>query len=321
MNLKEGEKRTHEGIGPRPHSTWKITRGAVEFLPQINSETLFLRIIAWTFLLSSVMFMSIFLRQEIRADQVWIMHIKGYAIYVAMHFVLFYLYRRLNNHINLGVPLKSLATRVPREDAEPIRLTIKHSGVITGFDEGYLWFDEGTLFYKGRQTVFRLNSRDFEPLKLWRRKDRPQLGKRIPWVLPLNTEYGKMRVEFHIIDAHEDYTTRRKAAIFNRDLTKWFHDRPEGSLESLLPPCSLHLALKRSGMGRIEPLLTAGFLSALNISMFLLITRGYEMNEPQRAWAGFGALVFAVMLLFSLQMAFQCFRTNDVRSHLLSLED
>ncbi|MEZ5163989.1 MAG: hypothetical protein R2688_09645 [Fimbriimonadaceae bacterium] len=113
MKLKEGENRTQEGNGPRPHNTWKMTRGAAEFLPKVNSETRFLRIIAWTFLLTSVLFMSIFLRQDIRADQVWIMHIKGYVIYVAMHFVLFYLYRRLNNHIYLGVPLKALPPASP----------------------------------------------------------------------------------------------------------------------------------------------------------------------------------------------------------------
>lgn len=296
-------------------STWRLTQRAEENLVVTHKETLWIRAVSWIVLAIAVSYTLAFLRRDdLSNDVVWILHIKGYMLMAFMHAVLYFVYRRVCDHIYLGPGLRKISTKIPDEDAVPIKLEIRQNKVLTGIDEGYLWLEDGTLYYKGLQTNFRLNHGDVPPLSHWRYRDRPNPGQgKLPDRLPLRLMDRDMEVRFAILDAYEDFASRRKAHTFRQTVYDWLTDDSQGNLESLLPPTSVHPGLQRSKIFGMEPVVASWTL--VSIDLLLVISMNYGVNYHGAA-AFFAATATAMHIIFGLvatSLAIHCTRSKLVR--------
>lgn len=306
-----------EGIPFRPTGEWRVGARIEEHIPGLVKDTLWIRILAWSLFLVGGVFAVGVLRQPLRDDGSWVLYLKSYMVMVGMQLVLVYLYRRVSDYIHLAGGLKKLKHKVPNEQACPVRLNVRQNGVITGQDEGFLWLDGGTLYYKGLQSVFRLNREDIPPLEMWPgfMRPNPSAGK-LPTALPIPTDRHLLSIDWQLIDAHEDFTTRRRAHDFQVAVWEWVKDRPEGSLETLLPPRDLHPAYERQGATKFEPILGAGSLLSVNVILFFLMAFRVEHGPTQEAWHQMGLIAHGLMTLQAVRLAWKVTKDARVREEL-----
>lgn len=314
-----------EGLGlnesdspARPTSFWRISSRVEDHLLTGRNETIYLRVIFWILLAISATYIIAFLRRsDLTEDVVWILHLKGYVLVAIANVALLYIYRRMLNFLYLGPGLKRLKLKLPDESAVPIRLTLTQHNAITGVDEGYLWFSEGTLFYKGRQTTFRLNREDVPAISLWKRKERPNLAlNKMPETLPVPYGDTDLKIKFSVLDSHEDFTTRRQASHFYNSLIQWLNDRPQGSLESLLPPTDLHPGFRiRERYGK-EPLYAAIALTVTNLTIILSMNFGTSFRGSAVGFAALCTILHVVLLIFSIKLLRDSMNTVRVRTQL-----
>ena len=310
-----------DGKPVKPVSTWKPSKAALHYKGIAAGETVHFRVLAWSLIIGGALYIMVFLRTPIKNDQVVIMHLKGYLLMVMMHVLLAFLYNRAADFIDLGPSLKKLQAKVPREDAVPITLTIRQSGVTTGNDQGYMWLDEGTLYYKGRQTAFRLTRDDLPAATLMPRRERPDLNKgKFPKTLTVPANGRDLKLDIKLIEPYEDFTTRRRSQQFQIDLATWILDRPEADIESLLPPTQVHTSLVRKGWAKYEPLFAGGFLVALNGILMFAVLYGYQMGTTQSALNHIAATIHVFLVCLSLYIAFRAWKTAKVREELLAEE-
>lgn len=295
-----------------------MTRAVEELADSSYKETLFVRVVTWCVLAFSFAYVLAFLRRtDIADDVVWILHLKGYLLVALMHAVLYFVYRRLTDHINLGPGLKKVKSKVPADRAVPVRIKILQDNAITGVDEGYLWVENGTVFYKGLQTVFRLNWDDVPPTTLWKKEDRPnpELNK-LPDTLPVPTQGRDLRVKFEILDADDDFGARRKAITFQSELLDWLDQRPKGSLESLLPPVDVHPALVRKGFPAKEAVIATAALVLLDIALAVSLNYGVNFKGNAYGFAILATILHLVLLILSFRLFIHCLRAFRVRHSL-----
>lgn len=255
----------------RPEATWRVPAQIAELVQHSPHETVILRLFAWFFVLCGIGYYFIYARRWETAQVALTSHIQVLGMTAVAQLCLVFLYARLSNKIDLGPGLRRLQTKVPAEDACPVAIDVIQHEVVTGSDEGFAWIEDGTLYFKGLQTVFRLNVSDVPPLSEWPRKYRPSIDKGIPprhILIPVDDRMVRLRLQ--LIDPFEDRGARRRSAMFNRSLVKWLAERPTGSLESLLPPLGLHLALQGNRPFRYEGLI--GGICLLAINLFILAT-------------------------------------------------
>lgn len=203
--------------------------------------------------------------------------VKGLVVLAMAQGALVYLLSRISNDVNIGPGLKRVRARIPVEDAVPVAITVVQKGTVTGADEGYMWLDEGTLFYKGLQCVFRLNQQDIKPISEWPsgRVPQPERGRDVRWLV-LQAGARDCEVKLSMIDPFEDYAVRRRSARFQTALLDWLHDKPYGALESVLPPLDVHPSLQRSGKGIYEGLISGIALCAVNAG--IVLTAGLDLS-------------------------------------------
>jgi hypothetical protein len=233
------------------------------------------RALPWLFLVVGLAYYVLLARGFPLSPDTVFTHVKSLTLIGAMQGALALVYTRLANHIDLGPGLRRLRHKVPSEGACPVRIAVRQEGVVTGLDEGYMWVEDGTLFYKGLQTVFRINREDVPPLGLWPRSFRPDPARNRPVRrIPIPDSEGDLWLEVTPIDPFEDYHARRRTRRFYRDVYDWLDERPRGSLETLLPPRALHPCLSARGPGRWEGVLSGAALVLTNVTLLATAPRG-----------------------------------------------
>lgn len=304
----------------RPTATWRVPSQITELIQHSPLETIYLRICAWFFLFCGFSYYFIIARRFEIGTPALTNHLQVFGLIAVAELCLVFLYTRMSNKIDLGPGLKRLKTKIPDEAAVPVAVDVVQHEVVTGTDEGYMWIEEGTLYFKGLQTVFRINSTDVPPLAVWPRKFRPSIDKGIPpqyVLIPVGERLVRLRLR--LLDPFEDSKARRLSNQFNRSLTKWLVEKPAGSLESLLPPLDLHDALRHVTLFRFE-----GFVAGIGLLLFnLTILLTARLNYTSRDLMGLAnATEFAAGLLLSwlaVKLIVAQYRNLKVR-HQLALE-
>lgn len=268
MSVTVGLDTDPDGKPAKACATWRVPSQIAELVRETPFETLYLRLFAWVFISCGAFYYFRFVRFMTAPAEVLTSDVEVFLMIGLAQFCLIFLYRRLSNKIDLGPGLRRLRTKIPDESACPIYLEVIQEGVVTGNDEGYLWIEDGTLYYKGLQTAFRINASDVPHLKLWPRKFRPSYDKGIPpRNILIDSSERPVRLQIKLINPFEDHGARRRTARFDRNLVKWLAEKPTGSLESLLPPLGLHAALVKEGTLRFEGIIAGVLMLLLNLSI------------------------------------------------------
>lgn len=318
MRLTEGLGLDESDIPARPISHWRLSARVEDHLFNTKNETVGIRVILWALLAVATVYILAFLRRsDLSEDAVWILHLKAYFVSAVLDSALFYIYYRMLNHLHLGPGLKRLKHKLPDDSAVPVRITVTQRAVVTGIDEGYAWFQEGTLFYKGRQTTFRLNRDDIPATSLWAKKDRPNLRlNKMPEVLPIPYKDTDLHIRYTILDSQEDFGTRRQASHFYNSLVNWLSTRPEGSWESLLPPTDLHPGFRPDTRQAKEPVIAGAILCAVNLAIVVLMNVGINYRSSATPFVAICTILHLVLLYFSLRLFLTAMHSYRVRSHL-----
>ena len=264
----------------KPMATWRVPSQISDLVEHSPKETLALRLFAWFFVIFGLTYYFMIARRWELGEAALSSHVQVLSMIAIAELSLVFLYTRLANKIDLGPGLRRLQTKVPDENACPIAIEVLQNDVVTGCDEGFFWIEDGTLFFKGLQTVFRLNAVDVPPLSRWPRKLRPSLDKGVPpRMILFNLADRTIKIRIKLIDPFEDRGARRRTALFDRSLTKWLHGRPAGSLESLLPPLELHDALRHSTWYRYEGLAAGAVLLVINLAILATSRLNLSTND------------------------------------------
>jgi hypothetical protein len=222
--------------------------------------------------------------------------------------VIIVLITRATSERSAGISLGSIKTKLPVEEACPVKVKIHQDGSVTGSDEGYVWLEEDTLFFKGTQCVFRINAQDVLDLNQWEKGHRPKSddGVGLRW-LDLKRERRKLSLRFDFLELDEDHASHKRASKLVRRLMTWVKDRPEGVVEAVLPPLAVHPGLLASGQWAKEGGIS-GWLIALSgavltfVSVLRLMSPGHlgiSLTEAMVAMLGlamtFVGVRFAVL--------------------------
>lgn len=316
MRLTEGLGLQDSDIPARPTSYWRLSSRVEDHLLHSKNETVTIRVVVWALLAIATVYVLAFLRRaDLSDDVIWILHLKGYFVSAVLNSALFYIYYRMLNHLHLGPGLKRLKLKLPDDSAVPVRLTLTQRAIVTGVDEGYMWFQEGTLFYKGRQTTFRLNAGDVPATSLWAKRDRPNLAvNKMPQVIPVPHRDSDLKVRYAILDSQEDFGTRRQASHFYNALVSWLHKRPEGSWESLLPPLDLHPGFRPGDRQALEPILAGAALSVINLAIVVLMNVGVPYRASALPFVGICTILHTILLYFSVRLFLTALQSYRLRS-------
>ncbi|MCW5937934.1 MAG: hypothetical protein KIT11_11585 [Fimbriimonadaceae bacterium] len=255
------------GPAVRPAASWRVSQDVVDGARASLSDTLWFRAFAWFFFACGYVYYFLIARSYLGPEANLMAHLKAIGMISVSQLVLCHLYRRLLNRVEIGPGLRRLSTKVPSDKACPVAVEIRQDGAITGYDEGYMWLEDGTLFFKGLQTVFRLNREDVPPIGLWPKALRPVSVNKMKDVIPVPMVDRDVKVWLKLIDPFEDYTARRRATAFRASLLEWFEERPKGWLESMLPPLELHPSLAAAENRRREGQVGAFLLAGLDLGL------------------------------------------------------
>ncbi|MBS1721494.1 MAG: hypothetical protein JSS66_00640 [Armatimonadetes bacterium] len=301
----------------KPTAEWKVPLEIEMHGIQSPWETIWLRLIAWSFLFFGLVYYFMIARRYGIPEIALTQHGLVLLMIASSQLALGFLYDRLSNRVELGLGLKKLQARIDQPSAVAAEIAVIQNGVVTGCDEGYLWLEEGTLFYKGLQTVFRLNADDIASLRSWPRRKRPDIdaGRPPRWLSVLGTK-RKLTVKLSVIDPLEDSATRKRATLFDKALTLWLRDRPAGSLESRLPPLALHPSLARGAAVRNEGLVAGIVLNLINLALLATARFDFHTNDLLAAANAMEIGVALLLLWRSAALARGQWRDTKVRREL-----
>lgn len=298
-----------------PVGGWRMARRSEEIF--LNpADTLPFRGVAWLFVLAGVLVLFFFAPQSENQAQMFMGYFKAFTMIALAQAILIYLLTKSSNSIFLDTGLKRLKAKVPDESAVPVSIQVVQKGAVTGADEGFIWLENGTLYFRGLQSVWRLNREDVMPLAEWPKTMRPKpgLGR------PMNTlvlDSGAL-IRYRQIDPFEDFQSRRRAFRFQNGLIKWLVDRPEGSLETVLPPMEVHPGLERFGPLRYEGVVTAGGLVALNVALLIVTRPDFSLITVESLISTLQFITLLALVYFSVRFAWQQRQDLVVRSQLKS---
>lgn len=209
---------------------------------------------------------------------------------------------KASNDRSAGMSLSAVKTRLPVESACPIFIRIFQEETVTGTDEGYLWLDEETLYFKGTQCAFRVNSNDVAPLSEWQKGHRPKSddGAGLRW-LELRGASRPLKLQFSFLELDGDHASHRRASQMVRALMSWINRGEEGALETVLPPLAVHPGLlpdKWSSEGWISGLVIGLTGALLGGSAILRLAApghlGVSATEVLITLTGFAMTFFGV---------------------------
>ena len=283
-------------------------------------ESVWQRVVAWVFLASAVFFF-VFARGTVRTEVTYVVSTSQALVLAALsQAVLIYLYRRLSSHIEKGSGFRRLQSKVPEKADLPVRVEIVREGCLTGCDEGFIWQEHGTWYFKGLQTAFRFNQQDVVPIEAWPRSIRPDPAQdKPPSVFPMKSKVGHLVLKIKVIDPYEDFAKRKRAKEFYREMLDWLCDRPRGEIESLLPPTTVHPSLRRRDAARFEGL--AGAVLMVMVDTAILAGLPHDGLRTNLGTFGLLAAIAVTGLLFaSVRLAWLELRDLTVRQRLADRE-
>ena len=248
-------------------------------------------------------------------------HLKGLLLVMVGGLILVYLYRRISNFVDLGNGIKGFSNPPEAENGVPVKVAIHQYGVVTGRDEGFFWQEEGTWFFRGLHSVFRLNTEDVQPMESWPKSIRPNpVADRPPRLIPLEPSHLELAVEIEVHNRHAGYEKIRMAKRFYREMYDWLEKKPKGSLESLLPPLSIHPSLQRSDLWRFEGFAGALYLVFISFGIFISIPGGHMPGSTEAFTDGVTGAFSLVLFVLAIRLAFQEWRDERVRRKLFLAE-
>ena len=293
-----------------PTAEWHTPAEEAERLGRSPRENLWQRGLGWLFLVSG--FVAYVLTTRTITSEV------GYAVSLGQAFVLMgisqavliYLYRRISQHVDVGSGFRRLQTKVPEDVSLPVRVDVVRDGCLTGRDEGFMWLNDGTWYFKGLQTAFRFNQGDVVPIEAWPKSIRPDPARdKPPTLLPMKSVYGRLHLRVHVIDPHMDFAKRKRVKAFYRELYDWLVERPRGAIESLLPPLSLHPSLRRTDLARYEGL-------AAGLAMVLIDSAVLFGLQPGGRTGAIAAFLAFALLAAGIRLAWLEVRDLSVKARL-----
>ena len=301
-----------------PTSEWHLPEDQSEFIRHSPFANVWLRAVSWVFLCAGL-FAFTFVAKFVSADVSRFVAIgEALVLLVISESVLIFLYRKISTHVDVGTGYRRLRSKVPEDKQLPIRVDIYRYGSLTGRDEGFMWLQDGTWYFKGLQTTFRFNQQDVIPIEAWPRRIRPDPSRdKPPKTLPMKSKSGPLELVVQVIDPYEDFAKRKKAKQFYRELYNWLTERPHGIIESLLPPLTVHPSLRRSGLVMYEGVLAGLVLVGLNAAVLFRLPRQYPLSSNIGSFELLVAIVVGVLLFGAFRLAWLEYRDLAVRTRLL----
>ncbi len=311
----------------RPAASWRPTPHASERMGTAYTEAVWQRAIAWFFWVSGMTYLFLIARPTALSgyagapEAAMMAHIKALMMAGAGQVALLLLYGRLRDNIDIGPGIVRVQARVPDPHACRCRLRVLKDGVVTGMDEGFLWLDDGTLYFKGLQTAFRLNPDDLLPVSKWKKNDRILADPTIATDLTrlALAEPGR-QLEVHYVEPFDDHEARRRISDFRRALHAWLREPVPSSLESLLPPRGVHPSLLAVGLFRYEAVFAGGLMIATSIVTFLITPQGPSLNPGMAALSAIVDIASVVLVAIGIKLAWSQWRANVVRSRIAQQE-
>lgn len=288
-----------------PSAEWRLPHPE-EQIGVNRRENLWQRVIAWLFLVCGCLFLFLVVKLEPSPIGQVISFFKAAGMIAISQASLIYLLNRISNRVKLGPGLKRIRAKVPTEAACPVGIELRQRQTVSGADEGYMWLEDGTLFYKGIQTAFRLNASDIEEEDNWPARRRPDVaaGKMPSW-LPVKAGSGHVEITIRLIDPFEDFHTRRRAHRFQSSLGAWLHERPAGSLETVLPPLGIHPSLIDQGRLHWEGVATGIAMTAVNVVCLLAVRPQLDVASATGALSMLQLAGALALLYFSVRFTWQ----------------
>ncbi len=302
-----------------PTAQWHLPEER-ELLTDAHREGLWQRILAWAFLVTGFAFFLVS-RATVRTEVAYTVAVGEAIVLMAIgQALLVFMYRRLSNHVDAGTGFRRLRSKVPARADLPIAVEIVREGCMIGRDAGYMWQEDGTWYFKGLQTAFRFNQQDVVPIEAWGRKIAPDpAADKPPKTLPMKSKAGRLVLNIKVIDPHEDFAKRKRTKAFYRELFDWLNERPRGTIESLLPPRTVHPALRRRGFWRYEGLGAAFLLVSINTAIMASLPRE-SVQTNLGSFSMVAAIGVTALLFVSVRLAWLEFRDITVRERLAASE-
>ena len=119
-----------------------------------------------------------------------------------------------------------------------------------------------------------------------------------------------------MINPHEDFAKRKRTKVFYRELYDWLYERPRGSIESLLPPLSVHPVLDRHGPMRYEGVVAGLVMVGLDSAVLTRLPHGLAPGSEAGSFSLAVGLVIGVMAFAGFRLAWLELRDLGVRSKL-----
>jgi hypothetical protein len=302
----------------KPCAGWKGMRDESERATPTPKDTFWQRGLAWAFLFGGVFYYFAIARHVGTPEQYFLAHLKAYSLIVLPQLILFFLYRRLSNHINIGPGLKAVKAKVPSEGAVAVSVRIVQDGSLTGYDEGYVWMENQMVCFKGLQTYFHFNRDDVPPLGMWPKKLRPDpAAGKMPETILLPVNERQLVLHFTLINSLEDHGTRRITRAFHTGLWKWLQSTPESaSSEATLPPVDVHPNLLRGGNWNMEGVVGGFLLASVNMALLLTAPISLSIATLPALVAVLQALAHSALIAASLRLAWLQLRDVNFRRQL-----
>ncbi len=301
-----------------PTSEWHLPADQSEFIRHSPFANVWLRAVSWVFF-GAGFFAFTFVAKFVSADvSQFVATSEALVLLVISESVLIFLYRKISTHVDVGTGYRRLRSKVPEEQPLPLRVEVYRHGSLTGRDEGFMWLQDGTWYFKGLQTAFRFNQQDVVPIEAWPRRIRPDPARdRPPRNIPMKSINGPLELVVQVIDPHEDYAKRKRAKTFYRELYNWLTERPHGSIESLLPPLAVHPSLRRTGLVKYEGMVAGIVLVGLNSAVLFRLSGQYSLSSDVGSFELMVATVVGALLFGAFRLAWLEYRDLAVRARLL----
>ena len=300
-----------------PVADWNLPDDEAQYVRYSPWSNAWIRGVAWFFLITGFLAFG-FLSRMIENDVSHFVAVtEALALVVISQTVLIYLYRKMSGFVDIGSGYRRLRSKVPEEATLPVRISIRRHGVLTGCDEGYMWQADGTWYFKGLQTAFRINQQDVVPIEAWPKRIKPDPEHdKPPKTLPLKSKHGKLELKVEVINSHEDFTKRKQARAFYREMFDWLTERPRGSIESLMPPLTVHPSLVRTGKSRIEGVIAGLVMVGINGAVLMRLPREDVPSTDAGSFNIIIALILIALLVSGFRLSWLEQRDQTVRRSL-----
>lgn len=302
------------GPALQPSAEWRLRNAKFKPRAQSRQASLWQRILGWGFYGTGVAYFFAVGLERLGETSDFLSFVRAFILIAISQAILIFMYRRLSNHVHLPNPRSRLEKLSPEEKSIPVEITIRQLGTKTGVDKGWFWVEDGTLYYRGLQTAFRLNRQDIPPLGMWPKKLRPNYAEGNPaQLIPIPVDGSELFLLFRPIDVFEEYDVRRRIHNFHIKMENWLRSAPSGSMETLLPPTDIHPALKEEKAWRAEGVVAGCTLTFVSfLILFGCHTFPGVAGQPLTLKI-LGTLACAVLIASSLYLAWNEFRDSSQR--------